>query len=116
MTEAAIRTKERGWIHASRIKGPVDEPKEWTITSEPGSMQWWRIRGPRVATKDDHGMAQSNANDVCKRIILGLPVSPPPILDLLIETCTKRAIMDQDEQKKGPGLRGWIAAPATIPP
>ncbi|RMC20519.1 hypothetical protein DUI87_01370 [Hirundo rustica rustica] len=36
MTEAAIRTKERGWIHASRIKGPVDEPKEWTITSEPG--------------------------------------------------------------------------------
>ncbi|RMC20651.1 hypothetical protein DUI87_01503 [Hirundo rustica rustica] len=35
-TEAAIRTKERGWIHASRIKGPVDEPKEWTITSEPG--------------------------------------------------------------------------------
>ncbi|RMC04180.1 hypothetical protein DUI87_18999 [Hirundo rustica rustica] len=36
MTEAAIRTKERGWIHASRIKGPVEEPKEWTITSEPG--------------------------------------------------------------------------------
>ncbi|RMC19754.1 hypothetical protein DUI87_03318 [Hirundo rustica rustica] len=35
-TEAAIRTKERGWIHASRIKGPVEEPKEWTITSEPG--------------------------------------------------------------------------------
>ncbi|RMB88655.1 hypothetical protein DUI87_34996 [Hirundo rustica rustica] len=27
-TEAAIRTKERRWIHASRIKGPVDEPKE----------------------------------------------------------------------------------------
>ncbi|RMC04178.1 hypothetical protein DUI87_18997 [Hirundo rustica rustica] len=36
MTEAAIRTKEREWIHANRIKGPVDEPKEWTITSEPG--------------------------------------------------------------------------------
>ncbi|RMB93138.1 hypothetical protein DUI87_30460 [Hirundo rustica rustica] len=35
-TEAAIQTKERGWIHASRIKGPVEEPKEWTITSEPG--------------------------------------------------------------------------------
>ncbi|RMC19642.1 hypothetical protein DUI87_03203 [Hirundo rustica rustica] len=28
MTEAAIRTKEREWIHASRIKGPVEEPKE----------------------------------------------------------------------------------------
>ncbi|RMC12478.1 hypothetical protein DUI87_09996 [Hirundo rustica rustica] len=36
-TDAAIRTKERGWIHASKIKGPVEEPKEWTITSEPGS-------------------------------------------------------------------------------
>ncbi|RMB92667.1 hypothetical protein DUI87_30976 [Hirundo rustica rustica] len=35
-TKAAIRTKERGWIHASRIKGPVEEPKEWTIASEPG--------------------------------------------------------------------------------
>ncbi|RMC22144.1 hypothetical protein DUI87_03017 [Hirundo rustica rustica] len=35
-TEAVIRTKERGWIHASRIKGPVEEPKEWTITSELG--------------------------------------------------------------------------------
>ncbi|RMB97184.1 hypothetical protein DUI87_26285 [Hirundo rustica rustica] len=33
-TEAAIRTKERGWIHASRIKGPVEEPKEWMITAK----------------------------------------------------------------------------------
>ncbi|XP_063252165.1 transcription initiation factor TFIID subunit 4-like [Prinia subflava] len=35
-TEAAVRTRERGWIHASRIKGPVEKPKEWTISSEPG--------------------------------------------------------------------------------
>ncbi|TRZ08355.1 hypothetical protein HGM15179_018751 [Zosterops borbonicus] len=61
-------------------------------------------------------VAQNNANDVCKRIILGLPVSPPPTLDLLIETCTKQAILDPDEQQKGPGLRGRIAAPANIPP
>ncbi|RMC09763.1 hypothetical protein DUI87_13550 [Hirundo rustica rustica] len=45
MTEAAIRTKERGWIHASRIKGPVDEPKEWTITSEPGDTKLTLKRG-----------------------------------------------------------------------
>ncbi|RMB97251.1 hypothetical protein DUI87_26280 [Hirundo rustica rustica] len=44
-TEAAIRTKERGWIHASRIKGPVDEPKEWTITSEPGDKKLTLKRG-----------------------------------------------------------------------
>ncbi|RMB89311.1 hypothetical protein DUI87_34292 [Hirundo rustica rustica] len=35
-TQAVIRTKERGGIDTSRIKGPVEEPKEWTITSEPG--------------------------------------------------------------------------------
>ncbi|RMC16746.1 hypothetical protein DUI87_06340 [Hirundo rustica rustica] len=44
-TEAAIRTKERGWIHASRIKGPVEEPKEWTITSEPGDTKLTLKRG-----------------------------------------------------------------------
>ncbi|RMB88944.1 hypothetical protein DUI87_34652 [Hirundo rustica rustica] len=44
-TEAAIRTKERGWIHASRIKGPVEEPKEWTITSEPGDTKRTLKRG-----------------------------------------------------------------------
>ncbi|RMB97642.1 hypothetical protein DUI87_25904 [Hirundo rustica rustica] len=45
MTEAAIRTKERGWIHTSRIKGPVDEPKEWTIPSEPGDTKLTLKRG-----------------------------------------------------------------------
>ncbi|RMC04416.1 hypothetical protein DUI87_19238 [Hirundo rustica rustica] len=44
-TEAAIWTKERGWIHASRIKGPVEEPKEWTITSEPGDTKLTLKRG-----------------------------------------------------------------------
>ncbi|RMB95957.1 hypothetical protein DUI87_27542 [Hirundo rustica rustica] len=44
-TEAAIRTKERRWIHASKIKGPVDEPKEWTITSEPGDTKLTLKRG-----------------------------------------------------------------------
>ncbi|RMB93108.1 hypothetical protein DUI87_30429 [Hirundo rustica rustica] len=44
-TEAAIRTKERGWIHASRIKGPVEEPKEWTITSEPSDTKRTLKRG-----------------------------------------------------------------------
>lgn len=32
-TESAVRTAEQGCTHAHRIKGPVEEPKEWTITS-----------------------------------------------------------------------------------
>ncbi|RMC22031.1 hypothetical protein DUI87_02902 [Hirundo rustica rustica] len=44
-TEAAIRTKERGWIHASRIKGPVDEPKKWMIASELGDTKLTLKRG-----------------------------------------------------------------------
>ena len=47
-TEAAVRTKERGWIHASRIKGPVKEPEEWTVISKPGDTKLilkWRPGG-----------------------------------------------------------------------
>lgn len=42
-------------------------------------------------------VAQSNADDVCKRIISGLSVSPPPAPELLIETSTKQAILDTDK-------------------
>ncbi|KAF4798542.1 hypothetical protein TURU_063034 [Turdus rufiventris] len=45
-TEAAIRTRERSWIHASRIKGPVGKPKEWTLTSEPGDTKLTSKRRP----------------------------------------------------------------------
>lgn len=32
-TETSVRTKEKGWTHATRTKGPVSPPKEkWTIT------------------------------------------------------------------------------------
>ncbi|TRZ08252.1 hypothetical protein HGM15179_018859 [Zosterops borbonicus] len=61
-------------------------------------------------------VAQRNANDVCKRVILGLPVNPLPTLDLLIGICMKQAIIDPEDQRKGPGLRSWTAAPATISP
>ncbi|RMB91089.1 hypothetical protein DUI87_32488 [Hirundo rustica rustica] len=45
MTDAAIWTKERGWIHASGIKGPVEEPKEWMIPSESGDTKLTLKRG-----------------------------------------------------------------------
>ncbi|XP_043551026.1 uncharacterized protein LOC122552335 [Chiloscyllium plagiosum] len=35
-TEAAVRTKEKGWVHASRIKGPVPPEEESTWTCEQG--------------------------------------------------------------------------------
>ncbi|RMC21595.1 hypothetical protein DUI87_02462 [Hirundo rustica rustica] len=39
-TETAIRTAEKGWTHASRIKGPVREPTtEWKVVSSPGSLK-----------------------------------------------------------------------------
>ncbi|TRZ06996.1 hypothetical protein HGM15179_020112 [Zosterops borbonicus] len=37
-------------------------------------------------------VVQTNANEVCKRIILGPPVDPPPTLDLLIETYSRKTL------------------------
>uniref|UniRef100_A0A8U7NHK4 ribonuclease H n=1 Tax=Corvus moneduloides TaxID=1196302 RepID=A0A8U7NHK4_CORMO len=38
-TETAVRTAEKGWTHASRIKGPVTGPTpEWQVTSHPGDL------------------------------------------------------------------------------
>lgn len=35
ITETAVRTKEKGWTHASRVKGPVEAPPDdispWTV-------------------------------------------------------------------------------------
>ncbi|XP_068017487.1 uncharacterized protein [Melanerpes formicivorus] len=33
-TETAVRTAERGWTHATRVKGPVDPPSEWTVVPQ----------------------------------------------------------------------------------
>lgn len=35
-TEAAVWTRERGWTHASRVKGPVKEPEERALANTPG--------------------------------------------------------------------------------
>lgn len=37
-TETAVRTAEKGWTHASRIKGPITR-KEWTVVSPPGDLR-----------------------------------------------------------------------------
>ncbi|RMB97421.1 hypothetical protein DUI87_26031 [Hirundo rustica rustica] len=39
-TETAIRTAEKGWTHASGIKGPVREPTtKWKVVSSPGNLK-----------------------------------------------------------------------------
>ena len=37
-TNTAVRTAERGWTHASRIKGPVSN-NEWEVTSPAGDLK-----------------------------------------------------------------------------
>lgn len=37
VTETAVRMVEKGWMHATRIKGPAKPPAEWNIVSEPGA-------------------------------------------------------------------------------
>lgn len=51
-------------------------------------------------------LAHVSANDICKRIILGLPFDPPLTLDFIIEACTKRAIVDLESRGAKGGLRG----------
>ncbi|RMB92983.1 hypothetical protein DUI87_30631 [Hirundo rustica rustica] len=73
-TEAAIRTKERGWIHASRIKGPVEEPKEWMITSEPGDTKLTLKRGLGEANPKDHSEMRGSYRVTVMRMLLTLLV------------------------------------------
>ena len=37
-TETAVRTAERGWTHASRVKGPINT-KTWRVESAPGELK-----------------------------------------------------------------------------
>lgn len=37
-TETAVRTAERGWTHASRVKGPLQDG-EWKVTSGAGDLK-----------------------------------------------------------------------------
>ncbi|XP_053789560.1 protein NYNRIN-like [Vidua chalybeata] len=38
-TETAVRTAEKGWTHASRVKGPVATNNQWRVTSQPGNLK-----------------------------------------------------------------------------
>lgn len=38
-TETAIRTAEKGWTHASRVKGLITADTPWEVTSRPGDLR-----------------------------------------------------------------------------
>lgn len=44
-TNTAIRTAEKGWTHASRVKGPVQN-HEWRVTSPAGDLKVKLSRNP----------------------------------------------------------------------
>ena len=37
-TETAVRTAEKGWTHASRVKGPIQD-SAWKVTNPPGDLR-----------------------------------------------------------------------------
>ncbi|KAF4804441.1 hypothetical protein TURU_007913 [Turdus rufiventris] len=45
-------------------------------------------------------MAQWNANEACCRVILGLPIDPPPTLAQAIEACAKKAELFSTQERK----------------
>ncbi|RMC02557.1 hypothetical protein DUI87_20951 [Hirundo rustica rustica] len=58
-THAAVRTREKGWTHITRVKGPVPppsvpsnpdhplDPSEWTVTSQPDQLKLTFKRRPK---------------------------------------------------------------------
>ncbi|RMC20055.1 hypothetical protein DUI87_00901 [Hirundo rustica rustica] len=50
-----------------------------------------QVQDPVVQAELIKEMAQRNANETCRRIILSLPFDPSPSLTQMIEACTRRA-------------------------
>lgn len=42
-TDTAVRTAEKGWTHASRVKGPAEPPTETEPLTETPAESQWRI-------------------------------------------------------------------------
>ncbi|XP_057269062.1 uncharacterized protein LOC130601185 isoform X1 [Pezoporus wallicus] len=52
-TETAVRTAERGWTHASRIKGPVTRP-HWKVISTPVKAAKWEAYVNRQKARNSY--------------------------------------------------------------
>ncbi|RMC20095.1 hypothetical protein DUI87_00975 [Hirundo rustica rustica] len=61
-----------------------------------------QVQDPTAQTELIKEMAQRNANEACRRVILGLPIDPSPTLPQIIEACTKKAeLFSLPERKPG---------------
>ncbi|XP_054373763.1 uncharacterized protein LOC118701556 isoform X5 [Molothrus ater] len=49
-----------------------------------------RVRDPKTKMEIVKEMAQRNANEVCSRVLLGLPLNPPPTLAEMMEACARK--------------------------
>lgn len=53
MTETAVRTQEKGWSHATRVKGPVPAPENWEIKDQ--SDTGLTLRRRKTQSRDQTG-------------------------------------------------------------
>ncbi|RMC20465.1 hypothetical protein DUI87_01315 [Hirundo rustica rustica] len=63
-----------------------------------------QVQDPVVQAELIKEMAQRNANETCRRIILSLPLDPSPSLAQMIEACTRRAELFSAPERN-PGLK-----------
>ncbi|XP_053814352.1 endogenous retrovirus group K member 5 Gag polyprotein-like [Vidua chalybeata] len=56
-----------------------------------------KMEGQEARAKIMFEIVTTNANDACRRVIMALPASPPPMLDRLIEECTRKATLRAED-------------------
>ena len=70
-----------------------------------------QVPDPMIQAELIKEMAQRNANEACHRVILSLPLEPPPSLAQMIEACTRKAeLFSAPERNPGPAQAKSAAA------
>ncbi|XP_077645903.1 uncharacterized protein LOC144247957 [Lonchura striata] len=72
-----------------------------------------RVQNPELQDQLILELVTTNANEVCQRVILALPSSPPPTLDQLIKECTRKAMLMTEDSVIKPRERVDASAAAT---
>ena len=70
-----------------------------------------QVPDPKIQAELIKEIAQKNANELCLRVILSLPLEPPPSLAQMIEACTRKAeLFSAPERNPGPAQAKSAAA------
>ncbi|RMC03218.1 hypothetical protein DUI87_20412 [Hirundo rustica rustica] len=69
-----------------------------------------QVQDPMAQAKLIKEMAQWNANETCRRVILGLPIDLSPTLAQIIEACTKKAELFSIPKRKPGSINPRTAA------